>query len=115
MSGVGTLNYLVKLSRPDLANSVRELSKGMKNVSLLQLTHLFRCVRYVRNTSHLGIVLNKRTTQEDTNGYNVCTLHTYVDSDWATDEKIGSQLPGTKFFYRAVYWRGNLGVKSLRH
>ena len=32
-TGVGMLLYLVKYLRPDIANAVRELSKGMKEVT----------------------------------------------------------------------------------
>jgi hypothetical protein len=31
--GVGMLLYLVKYSRPDIANAIRELSKGMKKAT----------------------------------------------------------------------------------
>jgi hypothetical protein len=33
-TGVGMLLYLVKYSRPDIANAIRELSKGMKEATL---------------------------------------------------------------------------------
>ena len=39
-SGAGTLLYLVKHSRPDLSNAVRELTKGMKEASLENMTDL---------------------------------------------------------------------------
>ena len=35
MFAIGSLNYLVKLSRPDLANAVRDLSKAMKQDTFL--------------------------------------------------------------------------------
>ena len=37
-SGVGTLLYLTKHSRPDITNSVRELSKSMDGASMAQVT-----------------------------------------------------------------------------
>ena len=40
-SGVGTLLYLTKHSRPDITNPVRELSKSMDGVSMAHVTEMF--------------------------------------------------------------------------
>ena len=48
-SGVGMLLYLVKHSRPDIANSVRELSKVMDNPTIYSMKEL--------NTSMYIIIL----------------------------------------------------------
>ena len=39
-SGVGTLLYLTKHSRPDITNPVRELSKSMDGASMAQVTEM---------------------------------------------------------------------------
>ena len=41
-SGVGTLLYLTKHSRPDITNPVRELSKNMDGASMAQVTEMYR-------------------------------------------------------------------------
>ena len=49
-SMVGTLLYLVKLSRPDLSNSVRELSKVMDGAAPAHEKELKRVIEYVIQT-----------------------------------------------------------------
>ena len=41
-SGVGTLLYLTKHSRPDITNPVRELSKSMDGASMAHVTEMYR-------------------------------------------------------------------------
>ena len=43
-SGVGTLLYLTKHSRPDITNPVRELSKSMDGASMAQVTEMYRVI-----------------------------------------------------------------------
>ena len=49
-SGVGTLLYLTKHSRPDISNAVRELPKSMDGASKLQLRELRRVAKFVLDT-----------------------------------------------------------------
>ena len=49
-SGVGMLLYLVKFSRPDIANSVRELSKVMDGATKGHLICLLRVIKFVLDT-----------------------------------------------------------------
>ena len=54
-SGVGTLLYLTKDSRPDITNAVRELSKSMDGASKLQLRELRRVTKFELDTKDLGL------------------------------------------------------------
>ena len=49
-SGVGMLLYLVKYSRPDIANPVRELSKVLNCATDVANRGLFRVIKYVLDT-----------------------------------------------------------------
>jgi hypothetical protein len=49
-SGVGMLLYLVKFSRPDIANGVRELSKVMDGATAAHVKSLHRILKYVVDT-----------------------------------------------------------------
>ena len=49
-SGVGTLLYLTKHSRPDITNPVRELSKSMDGASMAQVTEMYRVINFVLET-----------------------------------------------------------------
>jgi hypothetical protein len=54
-TGVRMLLYLVKYSRPDIANAVRELSKGMKEATLDVMKELKRVVKLILSTKNLGL------------------------------------------------------------
>ena len=46
-SGVGTLLYPTKHSRPDFTNPVRELSKSMDGASMAHVTEMYRVINFV--------------------------------------------------------------------
>ena len=51
-SGVGTLLYLTKHSRPDNSNPVRELSKTMDAPAPAHLKEMYKLIRFVLSTKH---------------------------------------------------------------
>ena len=53
-SGVGTLLYLTKHSRPDITNPVRELSKSMDGASMAH-GEMYRVINFVLETKTLGL------------------------------------------------------------
>jgi hypothetical protein len=53
------LLYLVKYSRPDIANAVRELSKGMKEVTLGAMKNCL-VVKFVLSTKNLGLKMQPK-------------------------------------------------------
>ena len=54
-SGVGTLLYLTKNSRPDTTNPVRELSKSMDGASMAHVTEMYRVINFVLEMKTLGL------------------------------------------------------------
>ena len=54
-SGVGTLLYLTKRSRPDICNSVRELSKTMDAPAPVHLKEMYKVIRFVVSTKDYGL------------------------------------------------------------
>ena len=54
-SGVGTLLYLTKHSRPDITNPVRELSKSMDGASMAHVTEMYRVINFVLEMKTLGL------------------------------------------------------------
>ena len=71
-SGVGSLLYLVKHSRPDIANAVRNLSKVMDGANEAHLKILLRCVKYVIDTRYRCLYIkpiNKKGLWWDLVGY----------------------------------------------
>jgi hypothetical protein len=47
---VGMLLYLIKYSRPDIANVVRELSKCMDEANLAAYKEMLRVIKFVLDT-----------------------------------------------------------------
>ena len=54
-SGVETLLYLTKHSRPDITNPVRELSKSMDGASMAYVREMYRVIDFVLETKTLGL------------------------------------------------------------
>ena len=54
-SGVGTLLYLTKHSRPDISNPVRELSKTMDAPAPVHLKEKYKLKRFVLSTKDYGL------------------------------------------------------------
>ena len=54
-SGVGTLLYLTKHSRPDISNPVRELSKTMDAPAPAHVKEMYKLFRFVSSTKDYGL------------------------------------------------------------
>ena len=54
-SGVETLLYLTKHSRPDICNPVRELSKTMDAPAPVHLKEMYKMIRFVLSTKDYGL------------------------------------------------------------
>ena len=54
-SGVGTLLYLTKHSRPESINPVRELSKSMDGASMAYVTEMYRVINFVLEMKTLAL------------------------------------------------------------
>ena len=60
-SGVGMLLYLVKHSRPDIANAVRELTKVLGTATIGHHKAMLRTIKYVLETENWGLRLKPET------------------------------------------------------
>ena len=86
-SGIGMLLYLVKYSRPDIANCVRELAKMSGKATVLNYNQLLRCIKYVDNTKHYGTFALSSTDEY----YNI---NAFCDSDYAGDYETRRSTSG---------------------
>jgi hypothetical protein len=66
-SGVGMVLYLIKHSRPDLANMVRELSKCMDGASIIAYKEMIRVIRFVLDTRDTCLKLKPNFDDENWN------------------------------------------------
>jgi len=81
-SGVGMLLCLLKHSRSDLGNPVRELTKVLKSPTLLAYKEVLRIIKFVLDTATMGLKLVPTFTK----GQLEWRLLGASDSDWANDK-----------------------------
>ena len=88
-SGVGMLLYLVKYSRPDIANAVRELSKALDSPSYGAYKEMLRVVKFVLDTKNLGIKMAPTLLVNDE--WNIVG---FSDSDFGGDKETRISVTG---------------------
>jgi hypothetical protein len=99
-SGVGKLLYLVKLSRPDLATSVRELSKFMDGATDTHLKAMERVMEFVLSTKTYQFSIFPKFKER----YNITG---YSDSNFASDKDTRRSVSGFAIYYAdtLVSWK----------
>ena len=107
-SGVGTLLYLSKHSRPDICNPVRELSKTMDAPAPVHLKEMHKVIRHVLSTRGHGLKFELR---KDIKKW---TLKALSDSDFASDKETRISVFGYIIYFCGipVTWRSK-GMKSV--
>ena len=105
-SGVGMLLFLVKYSRPDISNAVRELSKGNKNPNPAQYKKLLKTIKYVVDTKERALKYQGHEYDEKKDMWN---LKTYCDSDFAGDSDGRVSVTGfcVYVFGKLVSWKSH--------
>jgi len=107
-SGVGMLLYLIKYSRPDLANVVRELSKCIDEPNLAAYKEMLRTIKFVLDTKDYCLKMNPIHDGE------TWDLVSYSDSDWAGDPENRVSVTGFIIYLLGapICWRskGQKGV-----
>ena len=94
-SGVGMLLYLVKFSRPDIANASRELAKAMDKSTEGHYKALLRAIKYVITTEDLGLTYDSGTL---INFKGLWKIEAYSDSDFAGDRDTRLSVTGFSVF-----------------
>jgi Reverse transcriptase (RNA-dependent DNA polymerase) len=98
-SAVGSLLYLIKYSRPDIANTVRELSKCMDKATPAAFKEMKRVMRFVAGTKEYGLKLEPHSPNATTFSWNMVV---YTDSDWAGDKDTRRSVSGYVLFLLTV-------------
>ena len=97
------LLYLVKHSRPDIANVARELSKCMDQANAGAYKELKRVIKFVLDTKSFGLKIEPIKEKEDGLWHIMC----YCDSDYAGDPATRKSVSGFIIFLMNVpiMWR----------
>ena len=92
-SGIGTVLYLTKHSRPGIANAVCELSKSMDGASKLQFREMLQVIKSILDTEDLRL----RIVPTLYNG--IWQLEAFSDSDFANDKETRISAYGYVIYF----------------
>jgi hypothetical protein len=100
-SGVGMLLYLVKHSRPEISNAVRELSKVGDGATHGHWKCLMRTIQYVLTTRSIGLRIKPIMTEGK------YTLEAISDSEYAGDKDTRISVYGYVIYFcgSPVVWK----------
>jgi histone deacetylase 1/2 len=96
-SGVGMLLYLVKHSRPDIANAVRELSKVLDCSTKGSYKEMLRCIKYVLDTRIFGLKIWPSGIAGEP-----WDIICFTDSDYASDPETRRSVSGYIIYVHGV-------------
>ena len=107
-SGVGTLLYLTKHSRPDIFNPVRELSKTMDAPAPVHLKEMYKVIRFVLSTKEYGLKFELRKDMKE------WALKALSGSDFASAKETRICVFGYISYFCGIpiAWRSK-GMKSV--
>ena len=107
-SGVGTLLYLTKYSRPDICNPMRELSKTMDAPVPVHLKETYKVIRNGLSTKEYGLKFEQRKDMIR------WALKALSDSDFASDKDTRISVLGYIIYFCGIpiTWRSK-GMKSI--
>ena len=102
-SGVGTLLQFANKTRPDIANSARELSRGMDKATKAAEKEMYRVIKYVLQTKDYGLKIEPKGKIEK--GKWQMTM--YSDSDWATNKTDRKSITGFVLYFQGtlILWK----------
>ena len=105
-SGVGMLMYLVKHSRPDIANATRELTKVLDGATEAHWKAMMRIIKFVLDTSLYALRLKPNGI-----GSGKVTLRGISDSEFAGDRETRKSVYGYVTYYcgAPISWKSKSG------
>lgn len=105
-TGVGMLLYLVKLSRPEISNATRELTKVLQAATENHYKGMLRVIKYIFETENIALKLKPILK----NGM-IFQLHGYCDSDYAGDKDTRISVFGYILYFCGcpISWKSKSG------
>lgn len=103
-SGVGMLLYLIKHSRPDLANAIRELTKVLDGATQAHYKAMLRVIKYVIDTEFHGLKIQPHGNQP-------VEIVAYSDSEYGGDRDTRISVYGYKIYMNGalISWKSKSG------
>jgi hypothetical protein len=102
-SGVGMLMYLVKYSRPDIANATRELTEVLDGATEAHWKAMMRIIKYVFDTKRYSLKLKSYGK--------IATLKGISDSEFSGDQETRKSVYGYVVYYcgALISWKSKSG------
>lgn len=99
---IGSLNYLVQCTRPDLAFACPQLSQYLDSPGTKHWAAFWRVLRYLQGTQHFSITFQRPADSDIL----IATSKNFVDSDWAGDPHSRRSTTGYVFslYGGAIAW-----------
>ena len=98
-TGVGMFLFLVKHTRPDIANASRELSKLLSGANEAAFKEMLRVAKYVLDTRTYGLKIEPKKLESDKANW---TMTMFSDSDFASDKETRISVTGYILFLMGV-------------
>jgi len=98
-TGVGLLLFLVKHSRPDIANAVRSLSTVVSSPNEHAWKEMLRVIKYALDTKEYGLKLN---VKRDNRANGKWELTCYSDGDYAGNPDTRRSISGHVLFLNGI-------------
>ena len=99
-SGVASLLYLLKYSRLDLSNAVRELSKIMDSANKGHMKALLRAIKFVEQTKEFQLVMAENENSDE----DFWELKAYSDLDYAGNAEDRRSISGYILYLNGCLW-----------
>ena len=100
-TGTGKLLHMMRWSRPDILNAVRELSKRMKTCNENHYKAMIKVMEYVSHTPDRGLFLRPRGQWDGKLGYKF-DIEGISDATWGSDPDNRRSISGTAVMLNAA-------------
>ena len=100
-SGVGMLLWIMKCTRPDISNAVRELTKVMDGATEEAMKEMLRVIKFVLDTRNIGLKIEPKLPKDFLKEF-MWILEMFSDSDWAGDKDNRRSISGFILFLFGV-------------
>ena len=95
--GVGKLLHMMRWTRPEILNAVRELSRFMGGASWAHMKAMYRTMNYCVSTPNRGLILNPDQSWDGNADFEF-TVKGRADSDYANDPERRRSVSGYSTF-----------------
>jgi hypothetical protein len=96
-SGVGKLLHMMKWTRPDILNAVRELSRFMTGATIAHMKEMYREMKYCVGTPNRGLLLKPNARWDGDPNFEF-VVGGRSDSDYAKDPERRRSVSGYSTF-----------------